>query len=321
MPNLLDRVSHLPDGSIIYYLHIFQDGAGRIVIPAEGLEGLAARSNAPIYGHVDTYIGRERSAAACSHSRGGGGFRQLGLRILAGERPETISIPRQADGTPVFDARQLRANISRDRLPPAASSNLRSRTSGTSTSGTSSALRPFASSRWLIIGLLVQRANLWRVKDGLKKSQRELRLLTGRLLRAQEMERRRIARELHDDLSQNLGLLSVEIDLLGQQSPRSADGLGGRMQDLSDRVKLLASSVHNLSHQLHPSKLEQLGLAAAIHSLCKEMSSGHGVQIEFTLGQSPTALSEDVALCLYPSRKETLRNIIEHSGAAARRWS
>lgn len=87
------------------------------------------------------------------------------------------------------------------------------------------------------------------------------------------------------------------------------------MQDLSDRVKLLASSVHNLSHQLHPSKLEQLGLAAAIHSLCKEMSSGHGVQIEFTLGQSPTALSEDVALCLYRIAQETLRNIIKHSGA------
>ncbi len=66
-----------------------------------------------------------------------------------------------------------------------------------------------------------------RAEDGLKKSQRELRLLTGRLLRAQEMECRRIARELHDDLSQNLALLSVEIELLGQQSPKPAEGLVG----------------------------------------------------------------------------------------------
>ena len=103
----------------------------------------------------------------------------------------------------------------------------------------------------------------------MKKSQRELRLLTGRLLRAQEMECRRIARELHDDLSQNLALLSVEIELLGQQSPKPAQGLVGSMQEISGRVKQLASSVHHLSHQLHPSKLEQLGLAAAIRGLCK----------------------------------------------------
>ena len=120
MPDLLERVSHLPDGSIVYYLHIFQDGAGKIVIPAEGLEQLAACSNAPIYGHVDTYIGRGAvGGRVFSFESAGEDSAKLGLRILAGEQPETMSIPPQADTTPVFDARQLRRwNVSRDRLPP-----------------------------------------------------------------------------------------------------------------------------------------------------------------------------------------------------------
>ena len=92
----------------------------------------------------------------------------------------------------------------------------------------------------------------------MRESQRELRALAGRLLRAQETERRRIARELHDDLNQRLALLAVELDLLGQQPPDSRAELGGRIHELSSEVKQLSSAVHGLSHNLHPSKLEQL---------------------------------------------------------------
>jgi PAS domain S-box-containing protein len=153
-----------------------------------------------------------------------------------------------------------------------------------------------------------------RAEEGLKKSQRELRLLTGRLLRAQEMERRRIARELHDDLSQNLALLSVEMELLGQSS-QAANGDARRMQDLSDRVKQLATSVHDLSRQLHPTKLEQLGLAPALRSLCDELGNVHGLRIDFSPGAPAGRVSEDAALCLYRIVQEALRNIIKHSGA------
>ena len=79
-------------------------------------------------------------------------------------------------------------------------------------------------------------------------SQRELRALTGRPLQAQEAERRRIALELHDDLNQSLALLAVEMDLLGQNPPRSGDLLSDRMHELSGRVKDLSSAVHGLSH-------------------------------------------------------------------------
>jgi PAS domain S-box-containing protein len=154
-----------------------------------------------------------------------------------------------------------------------------------------------------------------RGEEALRNSQRELRVLTGRLLQAQETERSRIARELHDDLGQSLALLSVEMDLLRQKPSESAAQFGGRMQELSARVKQLSSSVHDLSHELHPSKLEQLGLVAAVRALCKELTQAHGVPIDFTARPVPNKIPEETALCLYRIVQEALRNVIKHSGA------
>jgi signal transduction histidine kinase len=84
---------------------------------------------------------------------------------------------------------------------------------------------------------------------------------------------------------------------------------------LSAQVKQLSSSVHDLSHQLHPSKLEQLGLLAAVRGLCKELTQAQGLPIEFTHDEVPEAVPEDVVLCLYRIVQEALQNVIKHSGA------
>jgi signal transduction histidine kinase len=136
----------------------------------------------------------------------------------------------------------------------------------------------------------------------------------GRLLQAQENESRRIARELHDDLGQGLALLTVQMDLLRQSPPEETGELEARMQELLAQIRHLSSSVHDLSHQLHPSKLEQLGLVAAIGGLCRELTHSHGLKIEFTHDELP-AVSPDTALCLYRIAQEGLRNAIKHSGA------
>ena len=149
----------------------------------------------------------------------------------------------------------------------------------------------------------------------LQTSQVELRVLAGRLLNSQEDERRRIARDLHDDINQSLALLSVELDLLAQKPEETASRPGGRLRHLSNMVKQLSTSVHELSHRLHPSKLEQLGLVAAIRSLCKEFSQSHGLAIEFIDGGVPVPVSDDVALCLYRIAQEALQNVVKHSGA------
>ena len=154
-----------------------------------------------------------------------------------------------------------------------------------------------------------------QVEEALRESQRELQVLTGRLIHSQETERRRIAHELHDDFNQSLALLSVDLDILGQKPLLAGNQLGGRIHELSTRVKQLSSSVHGLSHQLHPSKLEQLGLLAAVRGLCQELTQSHSLPIAFTHHDVPETLSEDTALCLYRIVQEALGNVLKHSGA------
>jgi PAS domain S-box-containing protein len=563
LEDLLEEISHLPERSIIYYLHVVQDGTGRVLVPAEVLALLAAKANAPIYGHVDSYVGRGLVGGRVFRwETEGTNAAKLGLRILAGEKPERIGVQKTSANTYLFDWRQLqRWGIREESLPPG--SVLRHREPSL-----------WALYRWhisgvislcvietlLIVGLLVQRANRRRAEDrflraveaapngmllvgpeghivlvnahmerlfgyrkeellgqpvemlvperfgkqhpahrdrffasplirpmgagrdvfgcrkdgsefpveiglspiqtdaglfvmasvidlserkrtekalqaserryrtlfekandaifleteddvivavnqracdllgysreellamkvpdlqapevrgglgtvikgelakhrdnpfegldfhrdgrsipveitdalieengkrlvlsivrditerkqaeeGLRESERELRLLTGRLLQAQETERSRIARELHDDLNQSLALLSVELDHLGQKPPESAPELKGWIHALSAQVKQLSSSVHDLSHELHPSKLEQLGLVAAIRGLCNELIQAHGLPIEFSHHEVTEAIPQDVALCLYRIVQEALRNVIKHSGA------
>ena len=112
--------------------------------------------------------------------------------------------------------------------------------------------------------------------------------------------------------------------MLGQQPAQATNSDDGRMQELSRRVKQLASSAHDLSRQLHPTKVEQLGLAAALRSLCKELGNGHGLAIDFTQREPPPGrASDDAALCLYRIVQEALRNVVKHGGtryAAVELW-
>jgi PAS domain S-box-containing protein len=120
LEDLLKEVAHLPERSIIYYLHVHQDGTGRVLVPAEVLALLAAKANAPIYGHVDSYIGRGIVGGhAFTWEAAGGNAARLGLRILAGEKPEMIGVQKAGPTTPMFDWRQLRRwDIREESLPP-----------------------------------------------------------------------------------------------------------------------------------------------------------------------------------------------------------
>ena len=118
-----------------------------------------------------------------------------------------------------------------------------------------------------------------------------MQVLTGRLIHSQETERRRIARELHDDFNQSLALLSVDLDLLGQKPLEAGNQLGGRIQRAVRPSQAALFFVHGLSHQLHPSKLEQLGLVPAVRGLCKELTQSHGLPIAFTHHDVPGHLT------------------------------
>src|SRR6185436_1214951 len=102
---------------------------------------------------------------------------------------------------------------------------------------------------------------------------REAAILTGRLIAAQESERRRLARELHDNLGQKLALLCLEIESLGARAGVVPAALAEAIAGLSERVRDIGSDVHCLAHDLHPPKLELLGLSQAVAGLCREVSS------------------------------------------------
>ena len=148
-----------------------------------------------------------------------------------------------------------------------------------------------------------------------KQADEKLRDLSGRLIRAQEEERTRIARELHDDLNQQLALLALEIEQLKQIPPRETEMFSSKVNALGLRTREISATVHDLSYQLHPSRLDHLGLAAALRALCKETSETAGTRIEFIDSQVVPSLPADVSLCLYRVAQESLRNVIRHSGA------
>lgn len=150
-----------------------------------------------------------------------------------------------------------------------------------------------------------------------KRSEEQLRNVSAHLIRAQEEERNRIARELHDGLNQKLALLCVDLEEFSQthQDPCVSQQLSA----LSQRLQDASADVHGLSHRLHPSKLDHLGLGPAVKSLCRELSGRRGLQIEFVGDESLGQLDKDLALCAYRVIQEALSNVIKHSGALTAR--
>ena len=144
---------------------------------------------------------------------------------------------------------------------------------------------------------------------------KDLRALSGQLIRTQETERRRISLELHDRLGQDLALLSIQIEKLIQEVPESQAQLRGQLQELGVKSKKLASKVQTLSHQLHPSQLVHLGLVAASRSLCHEVSQSSDIQIDFSHSDVSRSISPEVSTCLYRVLQESLTNVVKHSGA------
>jgi PAS domain S-box-containing protein len=142
-----------------------------------------------------------------------------------------------------------------------------------------------------------------------------LKDLSSRLINAQEEERRRVARELHDDLNQRMAILSIELEQLGKT--KKPANLKRRLQSLKTKAQQISADIHQLSYRLHPSKLDHLGLAAAVKGLCQELSSGGSLQVEFEQNGFPANPPEEVTLCIYRIAQEALRNCVKHSGASS----
>ena len=146
-----------------------------------------------------------------------------------------------------------------------------------------------------------------------KLAEESLATIGRRLIEAHEEERTWIGRELHDDINQRLALLAVELDRWNQHPP-SAEQLSEQIRHAQERINQIAQDVQGLSHRLHSSKLEYLGLATAVNSFCRELSEQSKVEIQFSHSGIPRTLSKEVSLCLFRVLQEALQNAVKHSG-------
>jgi PAS domain S-box-containing protein len=148
-----------------------------------------------------------------------------------------------------------------------------------------------------------------------KLAEEALGSVSHKLIEAQEKERTRIARELHDDINQRIALATVELDHLKQSTPGLDDELRTRMSALGVRLQETGIEVQAISHRLHSSKLELLGVVAACRSFCQEVAKQHNVKVEFSSEGMPKAVQQDASLCLFRVLQESLQNAIKYSGA------
>jgi PAS domain S-box-containing protein len=145
-------------------------------------------------------------------------------------------------------------------------------------------------------------------------SEQRMKELSGRLIHAQEQERARISRELHDDLSQRLAILEITADRFRQR----ADGLSIESSRELDRIveatSQISSEIRHLSHRLHPPVLDTLGLVPAVQGLCREFSDQMSLNVRFVHHDVPEGMTRDVSTCIFRIVQEALRNVAKHGG-------
>lgn len=312
--DLETRLTTLPPNSIVYYLVVYADAAGELFSPIRYLERLASIANAPTYSWVDTAIGSGIVGGSLLDARAMmAAVSNLAIRILNGERADGIAVTSPNLNTSQVDWRQLRRWGISERFVPAGVTVLFRQPTvfeeyRTYIFGTVGLV---VLQSILIGGLLIQRARRRRAEQSLRESNAQIQDLAGRLITAQEAERSRIARELHDDVGQRVALLAMDLELLSGGTDSESRIL---VNDVVTRAHDIASSVHDLSHRLHPSTLRLIGLLPALSALRNEQAYAE-LSVDLTSDNVPAQIPPDVTLCLFRIAQEALQNAMKHSGA------
>jgi signal transduction histidine kinase len=315
------RLAALPEHAIVYYLIVSRDGNNQNFHQLEYLDRITAVANAPVYCWVDS---------AMDHGIVGGSLKDqvaqtraiatLALRVLRGEPADNIPTASHDLNVSQIDWRQLqRWGIRESRIPNGVVVKFREPTLWERDKAyILTAAAVLLAQTALIAALLVQRARRREAEERVRGREAELRAsyerirdLGGRLLKAQESERSRIARDLHDDISQQMALLEIDLTLLGGNVDRESEDLA---EEALNRTRVIAKSVHELSHRLHPAKLQLIGLVSALHGVQRELSQP-GFAIKFTHDNVPATLPPDLTLCFFRVVQEALQNASKYSQA------
>jgi len=184
------------------------------------------------------------------------------------------------------------------------------------------ACRPIEGNEGTFLGFRASNRDITERKQAeadLAKSREALRMLAGGLLSVQEEERRRLARELHDDLTQRLAVLAIEAGTLEQQLESSPPAIRDKIAQMKEQMVRLSSDVHDISRQLHPSIIDDLGLRQAIQSECVNFAKRESVVVTYEPEDVPRRIPRDLSVCLYRIVQEGLRNIARHAKVAEAR--
>jgi two-component system sensor histidine kinase UhpB len=180
----------------------------------------------------------------------------------------------------------------------------------------------------LIAGLIVQRqrrkvaeADIRAKASALRVSHENISRLNGQLIDAEEAERARIARELHDDVGQRVASLSIGLSSLKRRATGSDGALRSELSDLQQTAVDLAKDLRNLSHELHPRELQQVGLREALRARCEELDVEANVKVELDVGNEWSEPPDPITVCLYRVAQEALHNIAKHANARTGRIS
>jgi signal transduction histidine kinase len=311
MGELLERLRHLSAQTIVLYVSFFQDAAGnKFVNATKALPMVAEASNAPVFGMSDTYLGNGIvGGVVMNFQEQGKATARIISDLLNGKTAQDIPMVTYPS-VPMFDRKALqRWHIQRESLP--AGSIIVPRE-----------LSLWERTRWMWVTALLVVLGLSSLVVYLQYSRRKLKLaeerrsqLSGMLIGAEEKERSRVASELHDDFSQRIALLALGMENITENLPGLPNETSRQLHELSNTASELGSDLHTLSHRLHSSTLERLGLVPGVSAFCREFQAQQGVQVKFDHDEIPPGIPEDIALCVFRIVQEGLRNVGKHSGA------
>jgi signal transduction histidine kinase len=273
------------------------------------LRVLHAAANAPIFGLYESDLGQGVVGGPyVSQTRRGEAAAQGALRALRGERAAKPVVMSFGVEPPVYDWRELnRWRIDESRLPTDGTVRYRPHSLWDEHRTEIVAIALLLVLQSLLIGAFVLQRRQRRLAE------REAQQLGGRLITAYEDERRRLARELHDDVTQRLARLSLDAAQIQRGASNSQSA--GAAASLRDDLVRLSEDVHAISYQLHPSVLEDLGLVEALKVEGDRMSRHAAIGCAVNLRAVPQYVPKDVALCLFRIAQEALRNIVRHAHA------
>jgi signal transduction histidine kinase len=309
LDGMLEKAASMGPGTAILYATLRVDAAGIVLEREQGLEALRAVSSAPIFGGFEHQLGRGIvGGPLISIDRDADRAAALALSILRGEPIAQLTVPPPPPLLLRYDGRELRRfHIPESRLPAGSEVRFETPTLWDAYRGwVILGLAVFAIEASLIGGLLLQSARRRRAEE-------QVRWLSRRLLTAHEDERKAIARELHDDLSQRLARLALDASRLEYAAAIPIDG--ARPSPMRDELSRLSEDVHALAYQLHPTTLDDLGLEDALKTECERFARLESIAVALEPGEELGDVSKETALCLFRVAQESLRNVARHARA------